>query len=151
MNHMGGAATPWHLWLVGIVGTLWNGFGATDYTMTQTGNRAWLTSQGLTEAQTDAMFAYMDTYPAWADALWAFGVWGGLAGSLLLLLRRRWAVPAFLVSLLGAVVSFVSTSSRELPPELAELNQGAIMYIVVAIAVFLLWYAARMRKAGVLR
>jgi hypothetical protein len=97
------------------------------------------------------MLAYMDTYPAWADALWAFGVWGGLLGSLLLLLRRRWAVPAFLVSLLGALVSFVMTSSRELPPELAELDQGAIMYIVIAIAAFLLFYAARMRKAGVLR
>lgn len=143
-------ATPWHLWVVGIVGVLWNGFGATDYTMTQMGNRAWLTGQGLTEAQTDAMLAYMDTYPVWGDALWAFGVWGGLLGSLLLLLRRRWAVPAFLISLVGALTSFVLNSGRELPPELAEMDQGAIMYIVVAIAVFLLWYAARMRRNGVL-
>lgn len=150
MERMSQSALPWHTWVVGIIGTFWNGFGATDYTMTQLRHREWLTGQGMTESQAEAMLAYMDTYPVWADALWALGVWGGLAGSLLLLIRRRWAVPALLVSLLGAVVSFIATANRPMPPELAEMNQGAIMYVVIAIAVFLLWYAVSMRRKGVL-
>lgn len=27
-------ATPWHLWVVGVVAVLWNAFGCWDYTMT---------------------------------------------------------------------------------------------------------------------
>ena len=36
--------TPWHLWLVGILGLLWSTMGATDYFMTQTGNEAYLSN-----------------------------------------------------------------------------------------------------------
>jgi len=28
-------ATPWHVWVVGIVALLWNAMGALDYTMTE--------------------------------------------------------------------------------------------------------------------
>ena len=62
------ANTPWHLWLVGIVAVLWNGLGATDYTMTQLGNRAWYTSMGLSESQTDATLAFMESAPMWSHA-----------------------------------------------------------------------------------
>ena len=33
------ARAPVHLWIVGILATLWNAFGCYDYIMTQTGNR----------------------------------------------------------------------------------------------------------------
>ena len=36
--------TPWHLWVIGIVATLWNAGGAYDYTMTQTRNMDYLTT-----------------------------------------------------------------------------------------------------------
>ena len=36
------ARTPAHVWIVGILATLWNAFGAYDYIMTQTNNAAYL-------------------------------------------------------------------------------------------------------------
>ena len=31
-----GTKTPWHLWLVGVVSLLWNGFGGYDFIMSTT-------------------------------------------------------------------------------------------------------------------
>ena len=89
-----GARTPWHLWVVGVLAALWNGFGCFDYVMTQTRRDEWFVQMGMTEAQ----LTYFNAMPAWTHAAWAIGVWGGLLGALLLLLHRKWATPVFVVS-----------------------------------------------------
>jgi hypothetical protein len=138
--------TPAHLWIVGIVATLWNGFGCYDYLMTQTNNQAYLAQ--FTEAQR----AYFDSFPALAQGAWALGVWGGLAGSLLLLARSRWAVTAFAVSLFGLAASTIYQHLLStMPPDLVD---GAMMALTVAIWVIvigLLLYAIAMQRRGVLR
>ena len=95
---------PWHFWLVAIVSLLWNGFGGYDYTMTQLrdpGYFAMMSEQ--MHASVAELKAFFDSFPAWASALWAIGVWGSVAGSILLLMRSRHATTAFLVSLVGAL------------------------------------------------
>ena len=82
--------TPWHLWAVGAVALLWNGYGGYDYVMTQTNNAAYL-AQFTAEQR-----AYFDNFPMWMEAVWAIGVWGAVLGSVLLLLRSNWALQAFL-------------------------------------------------------
>lgn len=141
---------PWHFWAVGILALVWNGFGATDYTMTQLESRGWFAFMGMDEATTDVALAFIEAQPAWMSALWALGVWGGLAGALLLLARNRLAVPAFLVSLVGAVGSFFAMFQQEVPAELEEAGGGGIMYVVVVLAIFFAWYAWTMRKQGLL-
>lgn len=138
--------TPVHLWIVGILATLWNAFGAFDYLMTQTRNEAYLA--GFTDPQR----AYFDSFPMWMEATWAFGVWGGLLGALLLLARSRYAVTAFAVSLAGLAISTVYQYVLSAPP--TDMMTGAMMGMNVAIwavAIGLLWYAMRMRRSGVLR
>lgn len=139
-------ATPIHLWLVGAISLAWNAFGCLDYTMTETRNAAYLARM------TPEQLAYFNSFPAWAVALWAIGVWGGLAGSILLLLRHRWAVPTLAVSLAGAALGLVG--QHLLPGRPASLS-GAGMTIfglvIVAIAAALWWYARAMRARGVLR
>lgn len=138
--------TPVHLWIVGILSLLWNAFGAFDYLMTQTANEAYLA------AFTPEQRAYFQSFPAWMEAAWACGVWGALLGSILLLARSRYAVAAFAVSLLGLAAS--SLNSYILNPPPAGMMTGAmtVMNIVIwVIAIALLLYALRMRKAGVLR
>lgn len=79
--------TPWHLWAIAVVAVFWNGFGGYDYVMTQTGNAAYL-AQFTAEQR-----AYFDSYPMWMEAVWAIGVWGGVLGAVLLLLRNKLALP----------------------------------------------------------
>lgn len=138
--------TPWHLWVVGVVAALWNGYGCVDYTMTQTQGDVWLTSMGMTEPA----IAYFHAMPAWTHAVWAIGVWGGLLGAILLLLRRKWATPVFVVSFLGwaagAIYTFVLSDG------MAVMGDMWPMQVVIGAAcVFFIWYAWTMGKKGVLR
>lgn len=138
--------TPLHLWIVGALATVWNGFGAFDYLMTQTRNAAYLA--GFTDPQR----VYFESFPMWMEAMWALGVWGGLAGSLLLLARSRYAATAFGVSLAGLAASTVWQYVLSSPPE--DMTGGAIMAMNVAIwavAIGLLVYAIRVQRRGVLR
>lgn len=145
---MSDTKAPWHLWVVGLIALVWNGFGATDYTMTQLHNRGWFEFMGMDEATTDVALAFIDAQPAWMNAVWALGVWFGLAGAVLLLMRNKVAVPAFVLSLVGAIGAFVASFQQEVPPELEAMGTGSIMYLVVVLAVFFAWYASTMRKRG---
>jgi hypothetical protein len=140
------ARAPAHIWIVGILALLWNGYASYDYLMTNMKNPAYL-------AQFPAdQLAYWETLPSWLTAFWALGVWGGLAGALLLLARSRYAVHAFAVSLLGIVVSFgYQMFATKMPASMTEGAMAIIPWVVFGIGVFLLWYAMRQRKGGVLR
>ena len=136
--------TPWHLWVVGALALLWNGYGGYDYVMTQTNNAAYL-AQFTAEQR-----AYFDSYPMWMEAVWAVGVWGGVLGAVLLLLRMKWAFHAFLASLIAFAISVVY----------GQMSDGAALMgttgMVFSAAIFLIGlgltvYARAMTRKGVLR
>lgn len=138
---------PWHLWAVGIIGVLWNAFGATDFIMTLVNRDAWFEMMKVSADQV----ALMEAMPAWTYAAWFAGTWGGLLGAVALLVRSRWALPLFGASLAGLVISLIY--SYGLSDAGASMGRdGMIMYaIITAGAVFFVWYAWVMRKRGVLR
>ena len=141
-------ATPTHLWIVGVVSLIWNCFGAYDYLMTRLRNTDYLSQMGNPQAMLD----YIDSFPLWAQAGWGFGVWGALLGSILLLMRSRHAVLAFLISLIGAVLSLGYQMLG--PPGPAEFTEGMmaiVPFFIIAIALALFLYARAMRRKGVLR
>lgn len=136
------AATPWHLWVVGAVTLLFNSMGIISYTTTKLGM---LAEMGLTPSQ----IAFMDSYPAWVSGFWALGVWGAFAGSVLVLLRSRLAVPAMWAALLGlAVTTVYHYIVIEVP---ADMQAPALDITIWVTTLFLLGYAIRMAKAGVLK
>ncbi len=137
-------ATPWHLWVVGVVALLWNGFGGYDYLMSHLQGEAYYRQVGMSEAQ----IAYMAAYPTWMHAVWALGVWSAVAGSLLLLLRSRFALHAFILSLLGIVGS---NGYALFTPGGWEVMGGVMTLVIAAIGLALLAYAWAMTRRGVLR
>lgn len=140
-------ATPTHLWVVGILSLLWNGFGGYDYVMSQLGDPAYLASIGFGPEET----AWMATFPVWVEAAWAIGVWLSVLGSILLLLRSRHAATAFLVSLAGALVSLLYQFTSD-KPESLQSGLPAIMPVVILVLIVAQWYYARRQAAaGVLR
>ncbi|WP_395945874.1 hypothetical protein [Brevundimonas sp.] len=140
--------TPWHLWLVGVLSLLWNGFGAFDFIQTNTRGEAYMRASGFDQPMID----YFLAMPNWMYVPWILGVWGAVIGSVLLLLRRRWAVPAFGLSLLGAVVNLIYGQVIDPPPLSPEMATMKIMpFVIVVIALLLAWYAWAMAKRGVLR
>jgi hypothetical protein len=140
-----GKRAPLHLWLVGVLSLGWNGFGAFDYLMSVTRNAAYLGNFP------PEMITLLDSFPMWANAVWAIGVWASVLGSVLLLVRSRHAVAAFMVSLLGAVGSFVFQLGLEIPPALGEMMTIWMPLAIVIIIALQGWYARSMAAKGVLR
>jgi hypothetical protein len=136
---------PRHFWPAAVLSLLWNAFGAYDWLMTNSRNAAYIAAFPPEAMQ------YVDAMPLWALVTWALGVWGAVLGSVLLLLRSRFAVHAFAASLLGLGLSTAYQASSAIPaPMLTGAAIGMTMIIWIG-AVALLGYAMRMRKLRVLR
>jgi ribose/xylose/arabinose/galactoside ABC-type transport system permease subunit len=127
-------ATPRHLWVVGVIALLWNAVGALDFVMTQTKNEAYMSS--FTPEQLEFFYGF----PAWVVAAWAVAVWGGVIGSVLLLLRKRFAVQLFLVSLAVMVITtiqnYVLSDGFEIIGDTFTLVFTAAIFLA-AVALFL--------------
>jgi len=132
-------------WIVAGLSLLWNSYGAYDYLMSNMrdpGYLAWFPPE---------MVQALDRMPLWVVAAWAFGVWGALAGSVLLLLRSRFAVHAFALSLFGLAASTFYQFGARIPEALRTTGMNAMTLVIWIVAVGLFLYAARMRREGVLR
>lgn len=140
--------TPWHLWVVGGISLLWNGYGAFDFVMTTLQGEAYMRASGFEQPMID----YYAAMPNWMYVPWVLGVWGGLLAAILLLIRNKLAAPVFGLSLLGAVGSLVFgliNPMPELPEAMAMMTY--LPWFIAALAAFQTWYAWSMSKAGVLR
>jgi hypothetical protein len=137
---------PAHLWIVGILALLWNGYACFEYLMTMTANEEFMSKVPADQ------IAYMNSLPSWLTAFWAIGVWGGLAGALLLLMRSRYSVWAFALSLIGAVVGLGYQMFATARP--ASMTGGAmaiVPWVIILVAAFLAWYSWTEEKKGDLR
>jgi hypothetical protein len=145
------ARAPAHLWIVGILSLLWSWFGSYDYLMTRMRNVDYLAS-AMPGVDPKATLAWVDGFPMWAQVGWGLGVWMGLLGSILLLIRSRWAVWSYGLSLVGAILGLGYQITMAPPLAGAEGPMMTVLpAIVILLAVFLFLYARTMEKKGVLR
>lgn len=152
MGIMERPATPWHLWLIGILALLFTLFGGYDYYMSQIGDRAYIEAAvGGMGIDVDAAVDYFANFPLWMDLVWAIGVWGGVAGAVLLLLRSRFAFPVWLVSLIALVVSNAYGFINPIPGITDPRPTYMAIAVVFVIMLALTLYARAMAKRGVLR
>ena len=132
--------------LVASLAIAWNLFGLTRLVETVQSTPASLVRMGMSPAQA-ALYA---SVPGWMNAGFAVGVLGGLLGSLLLLARRRLAVPVLAASLAGYVVLFAGDVTEGVFAALG-LPQVLVLTTVLAIATGLLAWSRRLARAGALR
>lgn len=93
------------LWFLAacFAGIAWSIFGVVQFSGSITATEESLIASGLTASQA----AVMTGYPAWMTLAFAIGVFGGLAGSVLLLLRSRVAQPVLAISLVAYVALWI--------------------------------------------
>ena len=152
MDHATSGRAPVHLWIVGALALLWNAFGCYDYLMTRMRDTDYLAKM-MPTVDPNAALAWVDAFPIWAQFGWGLGVWGGLIGAILLLVRSRWAVLVLGLSLLGAVLG-LGYQALAAPPlaGMEDSTAAAVMpYIIIGVALALFVYARSMRAKGVLR
>lgn len=152
MATMAQSRTPVHLWIVGILSLLWGCFGGYDYLMTRMRNTDYIAS-AMPGVDPNAVLTWVDGFPLYAQIGWGLGVWMGIAGAVLLLMRHRWAVWAYGLSFIGAILGlgYQILLAPPLPGAHETPMMKAIPYIVILFALFLFLYARAMEKKGVLR
>jgi len=154
MDNVQTTKAPVHLWIAGLLSLAWNGFGCYDYLMTRMRNEDYFRSMAP-DIDPQAMLAWVDSFPFYAQFGWGLGVWMGLLGSILLLMRHRWAVPALALSLLGAVLGLgYQIFLAPPPPPPPPMDEGAMAFmpwVIIIVAAALYYYAHRQKQAGVLR
>lgn len=139
------ATTPWHVWVVGVVSLLWNSVGAMDFVMTEAKNKAYMS--GFTPAQLEFYYGF----PLWVVAAWGIAVWGGVLGSLLLLLRSRLAVHLFLASFICIILTSIHNYALSNGLKIMGGAEAlAFSAVIVVVGALLLFYARSMCRRGVL-
>lgn len=143
--------TPWHLWVVGILALLFTAFGGYDYVMSQLGDRAYMEQAvGSMGIDVDVALEYFSNFPFWMDAVWAIGVWSGVAGAVLLLMRSGFAYYAFVLSLVGLVISnsygFIEPLPGVTDPTPTYIAIATVFVVMLAFTI----YARAMARGGVL-
>ena len=132
-------------WAAAGLGLAWNVFGAVQFVGSLSATSESLQAQGMTADQAAVMLGY----PVWMTVVFAIGVFGGVLGCGLLLLRRAVAVPVFAASLAGYIALYVGDIVHGVFAALGT-PQVAVLSAVVLIAAALLWLSRRARARGVL-
>jgi hypothetical protein len=136
--------TPVHLWIVGVLALLWNLMGGFDYLATQ------LELEFYMSQYTEAQLEYFYGFPKLMTACWAFAVWGAIAGSIGLLMRKKWAVWAFAISCAGMIVTTIYSFGMTNGAEIMGAVGVVFSVIIWVITLFLLYYSWSQAKKGVL-
>lgn len=86
--------------------------------------------------------------PIWATIAFAVAVFAGTIGSLGLVLRKRWAKPLLIASLVGVAVQMFHAFVLAKGLEVYGMERMVMPLMIVLIAAFLVWYANMMDKKG---
>ena len=134
-------------WLLGasVAGVLWNLYGIYQFagTLTPAGQAA------MTAGMTGEQARVYLSLPGWITLVFALGVFGGLAGSLGLALRRRWARAVLAASFGGYVLLFLGDAGYGVFTALP--SQLGILALVVLIAAGLGFASWQADQRGLLR
>lgn len=135
---------PIWLWAASVLGVLWNLYGAFQYagTFTAAGQAA------MTAGMTATQAALYLSLPAWISVVFAIGVFGGLAGSILLALRRNLARPVLAGSFVAYGLLFAGDAWHGVFAAIP--SQLAVLAVVVLIAAALFRVSQRAGQRGLL-
>ena len=129
-------------WIIAVIAVIWNLMGVMAYLA-----EAFMNDEAkalLPEAER----ALYDNVPSWATAAFAIAVFGGFIASIALLIRKKIAMPLFLISLIGILVQmfynfFISGAMDVYGPG------GMVMpAMVITIGVFLYMYSRNVITKG---
>ena len=131
-------------WIISGVLLVWNLIGLIFYYQQSTLTPEVMANAGLTPQQ----IAHITNTPAWAHAGYAFAVNAGVLGAILLLLRKAWAVPLFVLSLVGALVQ--DLDAMVLRDGIAAWGTTGLILpaVVILVCIYEIWYARSAKAKG---
>ena len=126
---------PTWFWIVSIIALIWNLLGIMGF----------FANVNLSEAALaqfpEAEQAIYRTTPIWATIAFAIAVFAGAIGSLGLVLRKTWAKPLLIASLIGAIIQMFHAFVLAKGIEIYGIERMILPMVVILIAALLVWLA----------
>lgn len=136
---------PVWFWVVTVIALLWNLFGVMNY-LNQAFNQV-----ALLEAMDQAQREAFEGIPAWATAAFAIAVFSGTLASIGLLLRKKWAHPLFIISLIAAVAQFIHWLFISNAVEAFGPSTYGMPVVVILVGIFFIFFAKKGIEKGWLK
>lgn len=138
MENISKIKPPLWFWVVSVLALLWNLMGVSAYLADK---------YGLIEL-TPAQQELSDLAPTWTTAAYAIAVWAGALGCIALLLRKKWARPVLLISLLGVIANQLYMFFLSNTFEVYGSTEMVLQILVLIIGIALVYFAGIAQKRG---
>lgn len=137
------AAPPTWFRIVAALAAVWMLFGVAMWFMDLLMSEATLAGMSPAEQQ------LYQARPTWVFVLWGIAVGSGLAGAVGLLMRKQWAVTAFVVSLISAIIQFgYFFLAMDAIAVIGAAAAAPFPMVILLIGVGLLWLANTASRRG---
>lgn len=133
---------PRSFYIMGGAALVWNLIGVMQY----------VTRVSMSEAAVAGLpanqQAFLQDIPGWATAAFAIATNAAALGCVLLLLRKAWAYPLFIMSLLALLVQ--NYHGFVLADGAAAFGAGGVVLtiLIIAIGAYLIWYSIGAKDKG---
>lgn len=132
-------------WIIASIALVWNLIGIGTYLVSVT------LSDAALAAMPEAERALYTDIPVWVTSAYAIAVFGGTLGCVALLMRKAWAVPVLVVSLVAIVVQMGHALLGTALLEVRGASAAVLPLLIVAIAAYLVWFSMSAKRTGWLR
>ena len=126
---------PTLFWVIAVVLLLWNFTGLMFYY-----GQVTMTPEMLAATFSAVEQEFMVQTPVWATAAYATAVTAGVIGAVLLLLRKAWALPVFVLSFVGVLIQDFDAFVLSDAIGVWGSSALALPVIVIVICIFEIWY-----------
>ncbi len=134
---------PIVFWIIAGIGLVWNLMGLGMFASEL------MISPDVIEAMDEARRNLYEDSPAWLSIVYGIATICGVLGCILLLLRKKLAVPILLVSLVAVLIQMGYSILATNAVEVFGTTQAVIMPLgVIAIGAFLFYYARKSAALG---
>lgn len=139
------SSPPRSFLITSIVALIWNAIGIFTYLASV------MMSDEALAAMPEAEQALYASTPVIVTAAYAIAVHAGTLASIGLLLKKAWAVPVFIVSLVGILIQM--GHAIFLTDLVATMGMGSVVgpLIITLVAAYLIWYSKDAKAKGWLK
>jgi hypothetical protein len=145
MNEQTKTSVPAWFWIIAIVALLWNIMGGMIF-LTEV-----FAQESMMETMTEPQKEWVRSTPTWIYIVFAIAVSTGLAGSVFLLLRKRLAVPLFVLGLVAVVIQMAYTMLIAGGLQVMGPSGAVMPAVVVTLALVWLLFSLLFKSKGWLR
>jgi hypothetical protein len=139
------SSPPIWFWVISVVALLWFLMDTSAFFM-----RVLMTEEAIKAMPENQQHLYRDM-PLWVNIVFACEVFGGTLGCIALLLRNKWALSLFVISVLGTLAQ--TSNIWFLTDAISAMGAAAVVMPLVAIIIgtAMIWLAKSAMSKGWLR